>query len=90
VTDAALIAKRLPAIETCVADLRRDARLFDLLAEHGWIQTGLAETLRRMSGFRNVLVYGYDDVDLRVVEDVATNRHGDLLAFVDSVRARLG
>ena len=135
-TDAALVAKRLALIETCVADLRRDARLdrlrldvreqrfiehtlqiaiqaaldvashvvsderlgepatnrdlFELLAGHEWIAPALADTLRRMAGFRNVLVHGYDDVDLRVVEDIVANRLGDLMAFVDAVRARLG
>jgi predicted nucleotidyltransferase len=47
-------------------------------------------TLHRMVGFRDILVHGYDEVDLRVVEDVVANRLGDLLAFVAAVRARLG
>jgi len=136
VTDGALVAKRLALIETCVADLRRDARLdrlrsdirelrfvehtlqiasqaaldvashvasderlgepatnrelFDLLARHGWVTPVLADTLRRMVGFRNVLVHGYDDVDLGVVEDVVTHRLVDLLAFVAAIRPRIG
>jgi uncharacterized protein YutE (UPF0331/DUF86 family) len=133
-TDAALIAKRLARIETCLADLRRHARidavasdvreqrfvehtlqvaiqaaldiashvvsdrrlgeprtngeLFDLLRRDGWIAEELAAALRRMAGFRNVLVHGYDDVDLRVVLDVVVNRLGDLEAFVAAIRAR--
>jgi len=136
VTDGALVAKRLALIESCVADLRREAsperlrsdireqrfvehtlqiaiqaaldvashvasderlgepstnrELFDLLARHGWITPALADTLRRMVGFRNVLVHGYDDVDLGVVEDVVVHRLGDLLAFVAAIRARMG
>lgn len=135
-TDAPLVAKRLAVIETCVAELRREARperlatdirerrfiehtlqiaiqaaldvashvvsderlgepatnraLFDLLARSGWLTPALADTLHRMVGFRNILVHGYDDVDLRVVEDVVANRLDDLLAFVAAVRARLG
>ena len=135
-TDGALVAKRLALIESCVADLRREAsperlrsdireqrfvehtlqiaiqaaldvashvasderlgepstnrELFDLLARHGWITPALADTLRRMVGFRNVLVHGYDDVDLGVVEDVVVHRLGDLLAFVAAIRARMG
>lgn len=134
-TDAALVAKRLAVVETCVAELRREARLerlstdireqrfiehtlqiaiqaaldvashvvsdqrlgepvtnrelFDLLARHDWLTPALADTLHRMVGFRNVLVHGYDDVDLRVVEDVVANHLGDLLAFVAAVRAHL-
>ena len=42
-----------------------------------------------MAGFRNVLVHGYDDVDLAVVRDVLEHRLGDLDAFVAAVRRRL-
>jgi uncharacterized protein YutE (UPF0331/DUF86 family) len=42
-----------------------------------------------MVGLRNVLVHGYDDVDLGVVEGVLTNHLGDLIMFVDAVRTRL-
>jgi uncharacterized protein YutE (UPF0331/DUF86 family) len=61
--------------------------LFDLLARAGKLPAGLAATLRDMAGFRNVIVHGYQDVDLAVVEDVLRNHLGDLLAFVTAVRA---
>lgn len=64
--------------------------LFDLLARHSWITPALADTLRRMVGFRNVLVHGYDDVDLGVVEDVVVHRLGDLLAYAAAIRSRIG
>lgn len=67
---------------------RTNRELFDLLARDRWIDATLADSLRRMVGFRNVLVHGYDDVDLRVVEDVVNNRLDDLLAFVAAVRTR--
>jgi uncharacterized protein YutE (UPF0331/DUF86 family) len=135
VTDAALAAKKLALIESCVSDLRRLARieaiasdlreqrfvehtlqiaiqaaldvashivsdrrlgeprtnreLFDLLERDGWIDTPLAATLKNMAGFRNVLVHGYDDVDLAVVRDVLEHHLGDLDAFVAAVRRRL-
>jgi uncharacterized protein YutE (UPF0331/DUF86 family) len=60
--------------------------LFDLLAAAGRVTTPLAATLRDMAGFRNVMVHGYQDVDLGVVEDVLRNRLGDLLAFVAAIR----
>ena len=41
-----------------------------------------------MVGFRNVLVHGYDIVDLGVVENVVANHLDDLLAFVAAVRLR--
>jgi uncharacterized protein YutE (UPF0331/DUF86 family) len=68
---------------------RTSAELFDLLHHGKWIERPLAETLRRMIGFRNVLVHGYDEVDLAVVRDVVEHRLDDLLAFVGAVRARM-
>jgi uncharacterized protein YutE (UPF0331/DUF86 family) len=42
-----------------------------------------------MVGFRNVLVHGYDDVDLAIVKDVLEHHLEDLLQFVDLIRSRL-
>jgi uncharacterized protein YutE (UPF0331/DUF86 family) len=42
-----------------------------------------------MTGFRNVLVRGYDEVDMAIVKDVVTNRLGDLEAFIDATRSRM-
>jgi uncharacterized protein YutE (UPF0331/DUF86 family) len=63
--------------------------LFDLLARGGWLDPSLAQRLSQMAGFRNLLVHGYGDVDLAVVEDVVRNRLGDLLDFVQAVQRRL-
>jgi uncharacterized protein YutE (UPF0331/DUF86 family) len=63
--------------------------LFDRLATGGWISKELAAKLGDMAGFRNVLVHGYQDVDLDIVVDAATNRLEDLTVFVTAVRKRL-
>ena len=134
-TDAALVAKKLALIETCLSDLHRLARpdvltsdvreqrfvehtlqiaiqaaldvashivsdrrlgeprtnreLFDLLERDGWLDAPLTGTLRNMVGFRNILVHGYDDVDLAIVADVLTNHLNDLEAFIAAVRQRI-
>jgi uncharacterized protein YutE (UPF0331/DUF86 family) len=134
VTDAALVAKKLALIETCIQELRSLARpaeirtdvreerfvehtlqiaiqaaldvashivsddrlgepetnreLFDLLVRAGKLPASLATTLRDMAGFRNVIVHGYQDVDLGILEDVLENHLDDLLAFVDAIRGR--
>lgn len=67
---------------------RTNRELFTLLVRGGVLSEELAERLGAMAGFRNVLVHGYGDVDLDVVEDVVTNRTGDLLEFVREVRGR--
>lgn len=68
---------------------RTNRGLFDLLLRDEWIDAALAGTLRNMAGFRNVLVHGYDDIDLGVVCDVLDHHLGDLDAFVAVVRRRL-
>ena len=60
--------------------------LFDLLVRAGKLPESLSGTLRDMAGFRNVIVHGYQDVDLGVLEDVLANHLDDLLAFVAAIR----
>ncbi len=64
-------------------------QLFDLLAAHGWVAAEAVPVLRDMAGFRNVLVHGYDEVDLTIVRDVLESHLGDLVDFVAAVRARM-
>ncbi len=68
---------------------RTSRDLFAMLERDGWIPAPLASTLRNMVGFRNVLVHGYDEVDLAIVRDVLEHRLEDLLAFVAVVRRRM-
>lgn len=63
--------------------------LIDLIARRGWIPADLELPLHQMIGFRNVLVHGYESVDLAIVEDIARHRLDDLLAFASAVRARI-
>lgn len=60
--------------------------LLDLLVRYGWIPAELALPLHRMIGFRNILVHGYETVDLAIVENVARNHLDDLLAFAREIR----
>ena len=69
---------------------RTNRELFDRLEEAGWIDAPLAESLRNMAGLRNILVHGYDTVDLAVVRDVVEHRLDDLLRLAESVRRRRG
>ncbi len=68
---------------------RTNQELYRLLERGGWIDPELAATMQRITGFRNVLVHGYDDVDLAIVQDAVEHRLDDLLAFVAVVRRRL-
>ena len=66
-----------------------DRELVDLLERSGWIGPALCDALRRMAGFRNLLVHGYSEVDPGIVQDAAENRLGDPEAFVAAVRPRI-
>jgi uncharacterized protein YutE (UPF0331/DUF86 family) len=63
--------------------------MIDILERHGWVPTDLAQRLRNMVGFRNILVHGYDVVDLGIVESIVTSHLDDLLIFVQAIRKRL-
>jgi Uncharacterized conserved protein, COG2445 len=63
--------------------------VFEKLAQHGVLSQKMVETLRRMKGFRNILVHEYGRVDDRIVFDVAVNRLGDFEDFKREVLAAL-
>jgi len=42
-----------------------------------------------MVGFRNVLVHGYDVIDIAIVREIVEQRLEDLLRFVSVIRSRL-
>ena len=69
---------------------RTTRELFDLLERAGWIEPVLAGSLRDMAGFRNILVHGYDTVDLAIVRDVVEHHLDELLQFTDTIRKRIG
>jgi uncharacterized protein YutE (UPF0331/DUF86 family) len=75
--------------DDALGEPQTNRQLFDLLARAGWLDAKMADELSRMAGFRNVLVHGYDDVDLAVVDDIVRNRLDDLLRFVAVISQRL-
>lgn len=75
--------------DEALGEPQTNRQLFDRLASAGWLDAELANHLSRMAGFRNVLVHGYDDVDLGVVEDIVHHRLDDLLRFVAIIGQRL-
>jgi uncharacterized protein YutE (UPF0331/DUF86 family) len=75
--------------EDRLGEPRSNHELIDLLARHAWIGAEQAAALHRMIGFRNVLVHGYEDLDLSILEDIARHRLDDLLAFAQSIRKRI-
>jgi uncharacterized protein YutE (UPF0331/DUF86 family) len=68
---------------------RTNRELADLLERAGWIPADLAQRVRNMVGFRNILVHGYQAVDLAIVQQVLETRLGDLLDFAGAIRRKL-
>lgn len=60
--------------------------LFDFLRREKLIDDDLSESLYAMAGFRNILVHGYQEVDLSVVRDILENHLADLETYVSRIR----
>ncbi len=67
---------------------RTNRELFDILERAGFLPNRLAANLKNMVGFRNILVHGYEIVDLAILREVVEDRLDDLLAFVKAIRKR--
>jgi uncharacterized protein YutE (UPF0331/DUF86 family) len=68
---------------------RTNRELFDLLQRHHWLSSTLTETMRKMVGFRNIVVHGYQSVDPTIMRDIVENRLDDFLAFTSAIKSRL-
>jgi uncharacterized protein YutE (UPF0331/DUF86 family) len=66
------------------------AELFSMLAAHGVIPADLAPRLRKMAGFRDLVVHGYAKVDPQLVAAIAAHDIQDLVEFVVAARRALG
>lgn len=64
-------------------------QVFELLEKAGYVPLEISTELEKMAGFRNILVHGYDLVDLAIVKDIVENRLDDLEQFAKLIRERL-
>lgn len=55
--------------------------VFTLLAQANWIDTNIAETMKRMVGFRNIAVHDYQALLFPIVENIITNQLDDFATF---------
>lgn len=89
------------AVQLCVdiaahliADLELPApgtmgETFDRLEEAKIIQPGLAHSLKKAVGFRNVAVHNYETINWTIVHTIATNNLVDFTEFAKAVSDRL-
>lgn len=55
--------------------------VFTLLAQASLIDNNLAESMKRMIGFRNIAVHDYQALLLPIVENIITNHLNDFINF---------
>jgi uncharacterized protein YutE (UPF0331/DUF86 family) len=58
---------------------------FEILAREGIIPDALADKLKGMVGFRNILVHQYQKLDLEIMIDVIERRLDDLIEYTNLV-----
>lgn len=61
------------------------SEIFSALAEKKIINKGLAEKLIKMVGFRNLIVHGYDKIDLKRVYQIATKDIADIQLYIKKI-----
>lgn len=55
--------------------------VFTLLARGGWIESGLADGLKRMVGFRNIAVHDYQSLQLLITVAIIQTHLDDFLGY---------
>lgn len=60
---------------------------FDLLLAAGITSSALADSLKRIVGFRNITIHKYQKLDLKIVDSMVENQLGEFSAFVDAIKA---
>lgn len=59
--------------------------VFDLLAQTSWIDTALADSLKRMVGFRNVAVHNYQALQLPITIAIIEKHLDDFLNYSQKI-----
>ena len=59
---------------------------FHILKEKAIINLELTEKLIKMTGFRNIIAYDYDQIDYQIVEVVLNEGLGDIKKFVKKIK----
>lgn len=59
--------------------------VFTLLTKANWIEHDLAETMKRMVGFRNIAVHDYKKLQLEITVNVITQHLHDFLNYSSAI-----
>ena len=59
--------------------------VFELLAKGKWIESPLAESLKRMIGFRNIAIHEYQSLQLEITVKIITDHLDEFLQFTTEI-----
>ena len=62
--------------------------VFELLSQAGWITPELAQSLKKMVGFRNIAVHDYQALLLPITVSILTEHLDEFLAFSEAILKR--
>lgn len=62
--------------------------VFALLAQGGWIDTMLADSLKRMVGFRNIAVHDYQSIQLPITVSIIEKHLDEFLLYSQALLLR--
>ena len=65
------------------------AESFKLLQQEGKLNSGLASRLSGMTGFRNIAVHQYQDIDLDVIHFIMREGWRDLILLCEALNLRI-
>ena len=65
------------------------AEAFDLLAKANIIDSALCRSMRNMTGFRNVAIHQYEELDLDVLKHIAETGYRDFITFCSSLGLKI-
>ena len=59
--------------------------VFELLAKSEWIESSLAQSLKRMIGFRNIAIHEYQSLQLEITVKIITDHWDEFLQFTTEI-----
>ncbi len=62
--------------------------VFTLLAQGAWISVTLADSLKRMVGFRNIAVHDYQALQLPITQNIITSHLDEFLQYSQALLLR--
>ncbi|MEK7522751.1 MAG: DUF86 domain-containing protein [Patescibacteria group bacterium] len=63
--------------------------IFDILMENNIIPNNLVLKMKKMTGFRNILVHAYGEIDNKIMLQVLQKNSNDIMTFIKSISKKV-